>query len=364
MVVRVNRNDFCYFLAVFLVSFFKGFGLGSEDFLYKIAMVSALCLCLMKIMLDLKTGIERKKVQQIFFVGILFLLNYFIIKDITLVLSFFFCLAIRNTSLRTTLLVVLISRVSSFLLNIVLVLANLREENIFEFYREGVIYRRDFGFGHPNLFHYMYASIVVLILVLWFHKIKGIHLILLGGINVLCYNISLSRTGFFNVILALFFFVWVRTSGLKKVLYFFARQIQVILLLLTYVFAISLYKVPLVHQLDRLLTGRIYYSNLQIQRGISIFGRNFHGTDILFDNSYSMLLTMYGIFITFLFLYLYGTAVKRFVNAQLDSLILMCLVFSVYVFTESYMLSAIINLSLLGISKVYFGEVEELLQDF
>lgn len=364
MVLKVRKNDLLYYISIFLVSFFKGFGLGSNDFIYQISMFTAIALCSLKIIIDLKNGIEKEKLVQIFIVICVIMINFFILKDITLPLSIFFFLAIRGTSLYTVLYIVFFSKISSFLINILLVFMNIRDYKIIEFYRNGFIYRNDFGFGHPNTFHYMLASIICLILVLFFKKIKIWHLFTILGINYVFYNFSQSRTGYFNIVLLVVFFFLIKNIKIKRIMYFISKYIQIFLLIFTYILSILLYKVEFVSTINQLLTGRIHYSNLQFQQGISIFGRNFDGFNIIFDNSYSMILTMYGIIISFIFIYLYNKSIKYLIKYNVDSLVLMFLIFSVYMFTESYMVSSVINLTLLVFSKIYFNETEEIVENF
>lgn len=363
MVIKWEKSNSYMMLGLFIVSLFKAMGMNSSDTLYVMAMLFALgCACI-QIVLTARTYTKNQMLGLIVFLA-LTLINLMIIKDITLLITFFFFVAVRKLALRQALKMILVAKVIGFLTNIALVLMGLKTANVVLFYRNGFILRSDFGFGHANTFHFIYASIIVLVFLLYYSKLKWWHMLLVYLSNDYIYQLSLSRTGYYNVLLLLGLFLLLKYQVIKSLLYTFGQYAQIFFSILTYLLATVFYNTVLVQVLNQLLTGRIAYSHYQYLRGFSLFGHSFQSTGILFDNSYSMIATQYGMGLTVLFLVLYGLTLKQLVTRRLDTLILLMSVMSLYLFTESYLPSAIVNLSWLVMSKVYFGEIDSLEQEF
>lgn len=363
MIIRVKKQGLYLTLGLFLVSYFKTMGMGSSDGIYMLVMLLSLGCAVIQIALDF-SGYTKKQFIGLLLFLVLVSINYLITRDITLCITFIFFVAVRKVSLKKVLGGILLAKILGFMTNILLVKLGLKADRVVEFYREGFILRSDFGFGHANTFHFMFASIIMLLFLLYYAHIKWWHMVLILLANQYIYLFTSSRTGYFNVIVLILLFILMKTFLGKKIVYWFSLYAQFGFSIATYMLALVYYHTEFVQKIDKLLTGRLAFAHRQYISGVFLFGSNLEESGILFDNSYSMIFSKYGLLLTLVFLVFYYITVKDLIERRIDSLILFMGVFSIYLFTESYLPSAVVNLSWFVIAKVYFGQRAELEEEF
>ncbi|HFZ6417944.1 TPA: hypothetical protein ACGMQ6_001348 [Streptococcus agalactiae] len=92
--MKINKNSLFY-IAIFLVNFFKSLGLGEGNSTYKIVMFVAIFLCGIKFLLD-SLYFERRKLVIIFLLFIATILNLFFVHKVTFILTLIFFSSIKG----------------------------------------------------------------------------------------------------------------------------------------------------------------------------------------------------------------------------------------------------------------------------
>ncbi|HEN3074588.1 TPA: capsular biosynthesis protein CpsH, partial [Streptococcus agalactiae] len=198
--MKINKNSLFY-IAIFLVNFFKSLGLGEGNSAYKIVMLVAILLCGIKFLLD-SLYFERRKLVIIFLLFIATILNLFFVHKVTFILTLIFFLALKDISLKKAFSIIIGSRILGVLLNQIFVKLDLIEIKYVNFYRDGqFILRSDLGFGHPNFIHNFFALTIFLYIVLNYKRLKPVVMVLFLTLNYLLYQYTFSRTGYYIVIL-------------------------------------------------------------------------------------------------------------------------------------------------------------------
>lgn len=167
------------------------------------------------------------------------------------------------------------------------------------------------------------------------------------------YKYSLSRTGFLVIILLLILGILSKIRWVNNFICRISVYIQIIIFMITIVLCTFLKNTELYRILDNLMTGRLYYSVIQLSYLPRLFGRNIN---VFFDNSYSMMISRYGILLTLIFLYFYYKTAKVSFKFGNTSLSIIFIILSVNFIGESSMPNALINISLLFMAKYFFNE--------
>lgn len=347
-------SEYFFYVFIFLLTICKAFGLGNDSILYRISFLLSLIFLFGKMISD---RWPIKKLIILFGIFAIILVNYYITRRETLLLSFLIFIGIKDINLNSSLKVVFVARVIGFIGTILLAILGIIPNAPVIMWRAGsMILRYGWGFEHPNLLHGSFALLVILGIYLAYDKLNLIFLISICLLNYLVYTVSLSRTGFLLVnFLILCFFVVKYLKSFRAIFFWLVPKIQYLLLGGTLLLAIPLYSTPLVRVLDNMLTGRLYYSNQQLTSGISLFGKVL-GKEILYDNSYSMMLSLYGVVISIIFFWCYHATAKQLVTQRNIRACLLMLMLSVYFFTESSLPSAMINYSIFFMAKWFFEE--------
>ncbi|HEO2393826.1 TPA: capsular biosynthesis protein CpsH [Streptococcus agalactiae] len=358
--MKINKNSLFY-IAIFLVNFFKSLGLGEGNSAYKIVMLVAILLCGIKFLLD-SLYFERRKLVIIFLLFIATILNLFFVHKVTFILTLIFFLALKDISLKKAFSIIIGSRILGVLLNQIFVKLDLIEIKYVNFYRDGqFILRSDLGFGHPNFIHNFFALTIFLYIVLNYKRLKPVVMVLFLTLNYLLYQYTFSRTGYYIVILFMVLIYVTKNSLIKRVFMKLAPYVQFFLLVFTFLSSTIFFNSNFVQKLDVLLTGRLHYAHLQLVDGLTPFGNSFKETSVLFDNSYSMLLSMYGVVLTMFCMIIYYIYSKKIIIIELQ---LLLFIMSIILFTESFYPSVVMNISWLVFGKIFCDGIEPIKKEF
>ncbi|GGE24876.1 hypothetical protein [Streptococcus himalayensis] len=356
--MRLTKNEILYLLPLLLISFVKGIGISSDNKVYVAVLLFGTVLIVMKSVKERWTRNEFIGLAALFLIGVLSLL---MTKKETVLFSLLLVVGSKGIRLNKIFWTMLISRLVGFFYNVLLSVVGILPAKQAIFYREGVfISRYSFGFGHPNLFHSSFFMIVVLWLFLKFERLKLIEVFFLMICNFLIFSYSYSRTGFYMICLLFVGYYALQWKPVLKLLKIVVPYVQFFLLGLTLVLARLLGKSVIVQQLDIFLTGRLYYTHLQFQYPLTLFGRNYDGTGILFDNSYSMIVMLYGVILAIIVSLAYYKTARFTANYGSLATNFVLVMISLLLFTESFYMNTLFNITLFIIAKYYFRELDDL----
>lgn len=343
-----------YILIVLLLTFCKAIALSGNSPVYQFTFAVCVFLWLVKIFFD---NWSRKEIIVLASIGLTIVLNFLVTGKETLFVSFLLFSGMKGIKLRQVFKLTLITRTIGFIMVIMCVLLGLIENSTTLFWRNGeFIVRNDFGFGHPNLFHSSYFLIVLLYLSLYGKKYLHLKIIVIGFLNQVIYSLSASRTSYLIIIILLCFFYFEKFNLFRKIIKTMVPHLQTSLFVITLILAKYLNQTSIYKLLDSVLTGRLTYSTQQLVYFPNLFGHNFSSDNILFDNSYSMLLSMYGLFVTFFFLYGYYMTAMYHKTLNNYTVIIILIMTSLLFFTESYLPNALMNYSIYIIGDVFFNK--------
>lgn len=342
-------------LIVFLAIFkFYGTYLGMSSYSKYILVISIL-LSTILILINIK---KYNLVHVLFFVlsGIQFLAS----KNITMVYTFYMCLAVYSLDFRFMMKWFVIIN-SVFFAG--LLILNLTGMNPTE-YLEG---RNDFGFGNPN------AAFICAFLI-WsgffymiFYSKKELDFILLFAMIFLMYTQTETRTGLLTAVMSTVAFVILRNVDIKKKGYkIFISSFPALMSLLSVVIAVFFSKS---YMINSILSHRPVYWNSYLMhptKGVNLFGYAANMRDILFtqrmplDSGYIWSLYSQGslVYIVLIFFMCYSLYVLC--DEDKKDVILLMVSLLIYCFAESIMVDLATNISLVvvvyGMSKVRFGD--------
>ena len=353
---KLSDKEILFLVSLFLITFSKGIGLDSSSGLYLSVTISSFILILLKVTLE---KWKIKDIYLIFLIVIIFGVSFIINHEEALLFTSIIAIGSKGISLKKIFSVMIISRVLGFIYNFFGTMLGFVENRSILFYRDGqIIVRNDFGFGHPNLLHSSILIIVLLYFFLRYYKISIMDYCVILSINYFFFQFSASRTGYYSVIIAVLIHIISRSdlysNILRKIVPYVQFTLSFITLLLAY-----LYNNTLIQRLDILLTGRIYYSHEQLKYPLTLFGRDYSQTKIIFDNSYSMLFSEYGLIISGIFLISYFYVSKKVIHLKDFRYTYILLILSIVLFTESYYTNILYNISLFIVVKIYFNDIEE-----
>ncbi|MFL2100989.1 O-antigen polymerase [Desemzia sp. FAM 23989] len=354
-----NYYKLFYLVFILLLTFCKAIGLSGDDYTYIFVFIFSLFFWALKIFNDRWT---KREILVLLLFFTLSLVNFYITKEETLLLTFFVFSGMKGISIKKVFIIMLITRITGFIAVVTSAYAGLIPNEVVLFWRNGAfIERYGLGFDHPNLLHSSLNLIIILFIYLYYEKYNLFYMIVLSIINIIFYLFSFSRTGLMSIsILLVITYLMKKSSVFTDIIKKVTVYIQFLLFGSTIILSVFFADTTFVKKLDDLFTGRLYYAREQLKYMPTIFGRNFGNTDILFDNSYSMLISVYGIVVTTLFLLSYYWTAKKLIKLNNNGLVMLFLIISITCFFESFMGNALMNFTIIIFAKNFFNELEEI----
>ncbi len=344
-----------YYLFIFIIILFKSLDFAGDDNVYNVLFFLSLILLFSKVIRD-----KWKKEEIIILLFLLFiiLINYYIVRRQTLLFGFLIVIGLKELSLHKILKMMLYTRIFGYILTIVLASLGIIENKVILFWRnDGFVSRSALGFSHPNSIQNSLFFIVILIVYFYYEKLKNIYILPLFLINYIVYTYSLSRTGFYSINLLLILCLLTKNRVLSKIILKLNMYIQFILLTFTIVICFFFNNTEFFYRLNRLLTGRLSYSRQQLLTTPNLFGYHFN-SKMLFDNSYSMILSLYGIIIATIMLFYYYKVSKTIYYKNNIVLGIIFFALSVNMFSEGYILNPVLNITILFMAKYFYREYQ------
>lgn len=315
-------------------------------------------------------------------VGVVILLNIIYNKEVssgnyscdyTFIYLVFFVLTMADIKISDLIRISFFTQLSSLVFTIICFKLNLIENTIL--YRDGII-RKSFGFAHPNLFGLIVMCITISFLYIYFKKINLIVFILVSGINLYVYTVTLSRTSFLCAIFAILISLLAKYTSLYRkgiIKYILIFSIPVIFLI-SVILPLFYNTSNFYYLLDEIFSGRLIQGHYYIDKyGISIFGKFIPDTyNILnlynwtegwvLDSAYLRILIQQGIII-FIVVFIY-VLYKCIILCKNQKVFEVLLIFTslIYAFFERYSLNIFIFsiTLLLFMSETDFSSEEEL----
>lgn len=209
---------------------------------------------------------------------------------------------------------------------------------------QGMIRRYCFGLGHPNAFHCMFFSIVLLGIYSYLDKLKLSHELLLMVLNFLLFYFTKSKTGVIivmaTVILTiiytyrkpLFYKKWIYVSGTIMIIGFNIVSV---------IDAIYGWNLPIFLYLDRYLTGRLGNS---CEAGGTRYWSFFSHMDnvAFFDMGYIRMFYWYGIIPAIVYLLVVFLLIWHYYRKKDVAGFIVVLALSAYTFVEAHTVSVYI----------------------
>lgn len=341
-----------YILALALCFFGKGTGLSKTSIFYwGLLMLSGL-------MLTVKIIYSNWNLQDwigIAIVAILITINYLLISNTALLFSFILLLGLKDVSIDKIWKPVFYAMLTGFSLRLLAFMFHLLPDKTIYFWRAstGYITRHSLSFEHSNIPGLLIFILCCLCFLSYWEELPLWLPLLFLVAACPIYYFTGGRGGFMALILLLGVFYISKIPPLKIILSLLGIIIQPLLLILTYLI-VQLHDTPIFNTLNRILTGRLSYSYLQLKSPPTLLGKITH-SDILFDNSYSLLLCSYGIIITLLLISVYVWVNLVLYKEQYFMYNIIFLIISIHMFVESYYPNFIFNLSLIVIASYLFN---------
>lgn len=359
-IIKVQKNNQIIYTIVFLIFSLKGL-LSSSYLFYRLANVIdpfltivAITLIIMKLWYQ---KFHRSSFLRWIVIGLCCVVTSFIMKDYSLMLTFLLIFSIKGINIRKVLRIHMLC--VSFVLAIHIIyffFMWIYDRNaIPQNYRDGVL-RYGFYMIHPNSFSMYLTWTSLEWLYLHIKKIQGYQILLLLGINLLCYQFADSRSSLIALLMTIGILLIVKyypARRMKRIIYFIAKYGfgigTAVLAFLSFTYTrvggiiLVLYKM-FDEFMSRRLTLSTYVSDVY---GLSLLGHQvtsygkvyWNGVwfdTIYLDSAYTALLFGYGVVYAILFIVLFYYTAKRIsVKNQI-----FFVTYLFYCFMENYGLNA------------------------
>lgn len=361
----MKKKIYLTYEELFFIGFFsllvigKSIGLGANNKSLQIMTMLGLISLSIKIIITKYTS--KEAIISLFLI-ILGISTYLASKRAGVLLSILTIIGLKNIPYKKIFVITFKLRLILYITTISLSFIKVIDNNVFMHWRDGVgyIYRYGLGYEHPNLLHSSLFILVVLFIYLNYEKLNVLYYFTILLANTFIYKYSGSRTGFYLIILAIILTIYMKkTKNNSK--YILIKSIMPLSIIFTFATAILYDENNFTSYIDRLLSGRIYYSNYFVKNySFNLLGNNLHIDNNLIDNSYVILFCNYGILVFLLYIISYNKILTNFKINRMDKEMLMVVLFSIYGITEGFLPNIFMNISLVFLSSLIFKNISVL----
>ncbi len=377
-----NLKELFYYLFFGLMIFAKGIGLDSGDKAYYILSAAAFVCVVCKLVL---TKYNKKQIAAMILLCLIAFVSYRNSGRMGILLSVLTIVGMKDMKVSRLFSLGTVVYGLSFTATVMAAAAGLIDNPFVVHEKGGIgeVIRWGMGYSTGNVFHVSYFILVVLLCYTWGrnYHVKRLLGLMIG--NVLVFLFSLSYTGVavttFYLLLNLYAVKRTRPGKAEKFFY----QLPLPLCVLFSFIAPLLLRYPVVQKLDSMLQARLSFSQyFLLNQPITLFGTRMHNVPnfwIIMDNGYVYFLMTFGV-VAFILLCVGYIAViakysgislikrthengKGYNNAAENRAIRLpelAIIFSflLYGIMEQFLSNAFMNLSLIFIGEILFGEVE------
>ncbi len=355
--MRENKSVGAVFTYIFiaLLTIAKAIGLSAGNKIYVLIFLIGMTLGVFKIFNERFNHREIALISPVIIIGIL---CFIIGKESTLLFTALVMITLKNADIKKLVKMMLWIKIIIFVCALLLVHLGLIEDNTIIVWRNGVeIMRHSFIYGHPNAAHLNLTTILIAWIYVYYEKVNILSVSILGIMNFIFYNYTLSRTGFLIGMLCLILAIlYKKSNAIRKVLFNKVNWVFIIMSVITFTTALLYGKWNTLYYIDKLFTGRIYYNNYFLTNiQIPLIGKNNYG-HLLIDNGYMSLVYNGGLLAYIWFIFMNIKTGELLKKEKCEKEALLMIVFCIYSLTESFYMNIIINISLLFFSWFIFNQ--------
>ncbi|WMC91695.1 O-antigen ligase family protein [Kineothrix sp. MB12-C1] len=356
-----NLKEFSYYLFFGLMIFAKGIGLDSGDKIYYLLSAVA-CVCVaLKLVL---TQYNKKQVVAMILLCLIAFVAYRNSGRMGIVLTTLTVVGMKDMKVHKLFHLGAVIYGISFMLTVILAGAGVITNPMVVHEKGGIgeVIRWGMGYSTGNVFHISYFILTAFLCYCWGRNYRWKKMLALMTGNILVFLFSLSYTGVvvttFYLLLNLYAVKRQRLNKVEKIICQLVLPFSVLFSLL----APLILQYPLMQKLDHMLQARLSFSGYYLlNQPITMFGarmRDIPGFWVIMDNGYVYFLMTFGIVAFILFYVGYAIIVARMTRKQKERLPALAMIFSflLYGIMEQFISNAFMNISLIFLGEVLFGE--------
>lgn len=352
---KIDKSDFPVYLFYFIMTFCKGIDLTKDSKIYIGLYILGIFLLIIRIF---KQDFNLKQIILVLSLLSLGAAIYYYGKNTTPLFSMIAICSLKDINVKSILKMIFWVHLSCFIMMIFLSTIGIIENKYIIHAREavGLSKRYFFGYTHPNLVQMHLLSITILYYYLYGKNCSTISYVFWILFNFIIFYFSASRTSFYlSIIFLISHFIFKKYYLPKKIFATAGKYSFIVMFVFTFFLASTYRTLPFTKNIDRLLTGRVYYLDyLWNNYSFKLIGQKKFDARISLDNSYFGMLYQGGILLTIVLLIInYITCTYLYKNKKYDELWFM-LFLNLMCFTENFYLVPIINFMLLISSSILF----------
>ena len=358
-IISVRANELFYYLFFVIMVIVKGTGMYEGMKLYTLGLFFAM-LCL-----GIKLVIDRYTVGEAVIVGMLIGLGlaiYHYSGETAALIYIGMAVGMKNIPIRRIFTIGGLAWGGCFLGRAVLAMSGIRRGMVLVHEKLGLgpLLRWSFGYPHPNVMHITYTVLAAFALYLFKPQKKKMYIwlavLMLGNCIIFCY--AFSFTGFLltTFLLLLYFYFGIR-NRITRIEKIFILAIFPACILFAVVLPLAMEKGCFLNFMDDfmndLFNTRFLASRVYIYEGLSLFGKDFSGSDITFalDSSYVYLLVKEGMVFFILLVIGYEGMIIRMLKENRRTELAIVLAFLIAGISEPFLF----NTSFKNITFLFLG---------
>lgn len=359
----VSIKELCYYLFFVLMIAAKGFGLDSGDKLYYLLSAFALFFVAGKLCLTAYTRKELVLVVLLCATGLIAFLNS---GRPGILLSVLAVAGMKDMDIRKLFHLALFVFGISFFGTVLLAAGGILQNPLAVHEKTGIgeVIRWGMGYSTGNVFHISFFILVVLIGYRMGKNYDLKSMLLLSAGNLLVFIFSLSYTG----VTVTFFYLFLNLYAVKRETLCRTEKILCCLplpfcLLFSFVTPF-LTHYPIGQKLNSLLQARPGFSYYYLtNQPITLFGARMRDVPnywVIMDNGYVYFLMTFGVVAFLLFFGAYALLIKKYIKKSKSMELAILFSFLLYGIMEQFISNAFMNISVLFMGEILFGEKERM----